>query len=212
MFPPARNLTLRSIPLYDYFTRAGDPDLITGEKSMRYVSFHRHSPPHRDDVHASQHPLLPLGTLDEDPVHGVTKRCVQWGCALELFALELLVGSCRCFVCHAVDGRQQPRRRSKCLGSGWTQIAYQQVTREHLIHETEARRGCDPGLLKRASILWHSAGREVFICCDIRRRQKEEFRRQPRSTEGGKYGGGEYGSIFRLSFPRPVGNKRVDYI
>jgi exonuclease 3'-5' domain-containing protein 1 len=46
--------------LYNYFARVGYLSLITVEQTMRYISLHRCSPPHREDVYVS-HPLLPLG-------------------------------------------------------------------------------------------------------------------------------------------------------
>ena len=42
----------RIYSLYDHFSRVGYLCLVTAEQSMRYVSLHRHSPRHREDVDA----------------------------------------------------------------------------------------------------------------------------------------------------------------
>lgn len=98
--------------LYDHFSRAGYLYLVTGEQSLRYISLHRHSPPRRDDIYRS-HPFLPLGILGDDPIDGLTKDCLSCNRTLSLFAfLPFEVGS-RCFVCRAVDIRDQYRRRRR---------------------------------------------------------------------------------------------------
>ena len=98
--------------LYDYFSRVGYLSLVTGEKSMRYVSLHRHSPPRRDNLYGS-HPLLPLGILGEDPIDGLTKDCLKCNRTLSLFAFSSIEGGSGCFVCRAVDIRHQCKRQSR---------------------------------------------------------------------------------------------------
>ena len=97
--------------LYDYFSRVGYFDLVTAEQSMRYVSLYRHFPPHRDDIYAS-HPLLPLGILGEDPIYGLTKKCLACNRTLSLFGFPPFEVGSRCFVCRAVDVRCQSKRRT----------------------------------------------------------------------------------------------------
>jgi len=97
--------------LYNYFSRVGYLDLVTVERSMRYVSLHRHSPPHRDGIYTSQHPLLPLGILGEDPICGLTKRCLRCNRNLSLFGFSPDEMVSRCFVCRAIDIRRQSKQR-----------------------------------------------------------------------------------------------------
>lgn len=98
--------------LYNYFSRVGYLSLVTAEQTLRYVSLHRHAPPHRDDIYSS-HPLLPLATLGEEPICGLTKMCLKCNRVLSLYAFspfEREAGG-RCFVCRAVDIRRQSARR-----------------------------------------------------------------------------------------------------
>ena len=98
--------------LYDHFSRAGYLSLVTGEQSMRYISLHRHSPPGRDNLYGS-HPLLPLGILGEDPIDGLTNDCLKCNRTLSLFAFAPFEVGSRCFVCRAVDIRDQCKRRNR---------------------------------------------------------------------------------------------------
>ena len=109
--------------LYDHFSRAGYLSLVTGDQSMRYVSLHRHSPPRRDNLYGS-HPLLPLGILGEDPIDGLTKDCQNCNRTLSLFAFSPFEGGGRCFVCRAVDIRDQCKRQSrKSEWQSWEEVA-----------------------------------------------------------------------------------------
>jgi exonuclease 3'-5' domain-containing protein 1 len=92
--------------LYNYFARVGYLSLITAEQSMRYISLHRRSLPHREDVYVS-HPLLPLGTLGERPIDGPTKTCLSCNRTLSLFGFSPFEAVGQCFVCRAIDTRLQ---------------------------------------------------------------------------------------------------------
>ena len=97
--------------LYDYFSRVGYLDLVTAERSMRYVSLHQHSPPRHDDIYTWQHPLLPLGILGKDPIWGLTKTCLRCNRNLSLFGFSFDEMGSRCFVCRAIDIRRQSKQR-----------------------------------------------------------------------------------------------------
>jgi len=96
--------------LYDHFSRVGYLSLVTEEQSMRYVSLHQNSPPHRDDIYSS-HPLLPLGILGKDPIEGLTNKCLKCNRTLSLFAFPPFEVGRSCFVCRAVDIRDESKRR-----------------------------------------------------------------------------------------------------
>jgi hypothetical protein len=98
--------------LYDHFSRAGYLSRVTEKQSMRYVSLHSHSPPRRGEIYGS-HPLLPLGILGADPIEGLTKKCPMCNRTLSLFAFPPLKEGRRCFVCRAVDIRNESKRRRK---------------------------------------------------------------------------------------------------
>ena len=62
-------------------------------------------------AHAS-HPLLPLGILGEDPIYGLTKRCLRCNRTLSLFGFSPFEVGSRYFVRRAVDVRCQSRWRT----------------------------------------------------------------------------------------------------